>query len=80
MNNNFSFLDFPKLGPLLCVALSACGGDSDSPVPLPPRAAALALPQGGAIGTAQWPEGSSAAGGQGEPVAGLVLRSIKTLT
>jgi hypothetical protein len=86
MNHNLPFFDFQnlglpakpllprrgRLGLLLCVALSGCGGgDSENPVSLPPRAAAVALPSGGAVGAVQWPEGNSAAGGQGEPVAGL---------
>lgn len=55
------------------LALAGCGGGDDGVIPSapPPRAAAVALQEGGSIGTAQWPEGNSASGGQGAPVAGL---------
>ena len=58
---------------MLCgLALAGCGGDDGiAPPASPPRAAAVALPEGGSIGTAQWPEGNSASGGQGASVAGL---------
>lgn len=58
---------------LCCLVLAGCGGGDDDATPptLPPRGASVALQDGGSIGTAQWPEGSSASGGQGAAVAGL---------
>lgn len=58
---------------MLCsLVLAACGGgDATVPAQPPPRAAAVALQDGGAIGAVHWPTGSSASGGQGAPVAGL---------
>lgn len=64
----------PGIAVLLCLTLASCGGGDDAPPSAPsspPRAAAIALPESGSIGTAQWPEGNSASGGQGAPVAGL---------
>jgi hypothetical protein len=79
MNNDSFCPATPGIGmtaraAMLCgLALAGCGGGGDdAPAPpLPPRAASVALQDGGAIGTAQWPEGNSASGGQGAAVAGL---------
>jgi hypothetical protein len=80
MNDESSCLATPGIGMtaraamLGCLALAGCGGggDDDAEAPAPPsRASAVALQDGGSIGTAHWPEGNSARGGQGAPVAGL---------
>lgn len=62
---------------LCCVGLAACGGGSDDPAPapppsaLPPLAAPVPLVDGTALGTARWPAGNSAEGGQGQAVEGI---------
>ena len=67
---------------VVCIStLYACGGGSDGggassqtsvgPPPAPRLAAAIVLDDGAGVGTAAFPKGATATGGQGQPVQGL---------
>lgn len=66
------------------VPLAGCGGGSDSPEPiqtaeaasLPSLGTATALDDNHAVGNPYWPNGATATGGQGQPIAGLTCGAV----